>query len=73
MNCGEVGDEREEGLEDAQLDVDALVYTVTHCRDDKGDSGLRDSLECNKTLEGAEGYCDDLRVLGRASHEDGSE
>ncbi len=32
-----------------------------------------DSLECDEALERPKGYCDNLRVLGRASHKDGAE
>ena len=70
MNCGEVGDEREERLENAELDVDALVHAVAHGRDDEGDGGLGDGLEGDEALERAEGDGDDFRVLRRATHED---
>ena len=34
MDGGEVGDEGEEGLEDLELDVDALGHAVIHRLDD---------------------------------------
>lgn len=34
MDRGKVGDEREQGLQDLQLYVDALTHAVTHRADD---------------------------------------
>ena len=73
VHSREIGDEREEGLEDSKLNVDALVHAVTHCRYDEGYGGLRDGLEGNEALEGPERDRYDLGILGRAAHEYGAE
>ena len=53
MDCGKVGDEGEEGLEDLELDVDALGNAVVHCLDDGWDSGDGDGSEGDEALERA--------------------
>lgn len=73
VHGGEVCDEAEDGLEDPELNVDALARAFVHGRDDLRDRALRDGLEANEALERAEGYGDDLWVLCRAAHEDGAE
>ena len=71
MHSREVGYEREKCLKDAELNVDALVDAVAHRRDDERHGGLGHGLERDEALERAERDRDDLRVLGRAPHEDG--
>ena len=73
MHSREIGDEREEGLEDSKLNVDTLVHAVAHCRYDEGYGGLGDGLEGNEALEGPERDRYDLGILGRAAHEYGAE
>lgn len=71
MYSREVGDQGQQRLKYPKLDVDSLVHAVAHGRDDKGYRRLRHGLQGNKALERAQGYHDDLRVLGGAAHEDG--
>ena len=72
MYGGKIGYEGQKRLQDAQLDVDALVHAVTHGVDDDRDRRLRDGFERDEALQRAQRYCDDFRVLGRTSHKDGS-
>ena len=73
MYSREIGNQGQQCLQYPKLDVDALVHAVAHGRDNEGHRGLRDGLQGNKTLERTQGYHDDLRVLGGAAHEDGSQ
>jgi len=68
-----VGYERNESLEDTKLDIDTLGHRVTHGFDNQWDGGLWDSLERYEALKRTKGYSDDFCVLGRATHEDGTE
>ena len=69
MDSGEVGDEREQSLENSELDVDTLVYAITHCGDDEGYGGLGYGFEGDETLKRAEGDGDNLGILRGTSHE----
>ena len=60
-------------MEDPQLDIHPLINTISHSVDNDGDRRLGDCFERYKAMEGAERYCDDLRILRRASHENGAE
>lgn len=53
MDGGEVGDEGEEGLEDLELDVDALRHAIVHRLDDGWDGGDGDGSEGDEALERA--------------------
>lgn len=53
VDGGEVGDEGEEGLEDLELDVDALGHAVVHRLDDGWDGGDGDGSEGDEALERA--------------------
>ena len=69
MDSGEVGDEREQSLENSELNIDTLVYAIAHRGDDEGYGGLGYGFEGDETLKRAEGDCDDLGILRSASHE----
>jgi hypothetical protein len=68
MHRWEVRDQREQGLQYAQLDIDALVHAVRHGLHDDRDSGLWYGFKGNETLQRAEGYRDDLGVLRLTAH-----
>ena len=69
MDSGEVGDEREQSLENSELNIDTLVYAIAHRGDDEGYGGLGYGFEGDETLKRAEGDCDDLGILRFAAHE----
>ena len=68
-----VGDEGYEGLEYAELDIDALGHGIGHGVDDECDGGVGDGFECDEALQRAEGDGDHFGVFGGASHEHGTE
>jgi hypothetical protein len=72
VDVGEICDEGEEGLEELELDVDALGHAVVHRLDDGRDGGERDGSEGDEALKRAEGDGDHFGVFRRAAHKDGA-